>query len=260
MIDITVTVIFHREGAYAIPALSSMRLLTDRARASGLNVEARAVMDRPDDMTLKIVAERGNWLDGIEEVSFGDLGLSRNAGIDSAQGRFLSFLDGDDLWGEDWLVNAYRAATLTEEASKAIWHPQYLYYFSADDFDRHSVNDQPHPAAGSFHFVHHPSNSKGFDRNALFLENLYSANGFALKKLHLKYPYKKKDTATGFGVEDWSWNIETIHAGVHHQVVADTVHLIRLKNIGSLGIQNGVEGLLPHLPDNAFPTFGQVTH
>ena len=78
MFDITVTIIFHREGAFALPALASMEDLVCTAREAGLKVEARAILDNADELTRRLVASRGTWLDDVEEVSFGDLGLSRN--------------------------------------------------------------------------------------------------------------------------------------------------------------------------------------
>ena len=255
MIDVTVTVVFHREGAYALPALSSMKTLVDRARADGLRVEARAIMDKPDATTLRLVNQAGSWLDDIEEVACGDLGLSRNAGIKSASGQFLAFLDGDDLWGEEWLVRAYRAATRADAPETAVWHPESLYYFYASDYDRHSITEHQNPASQSFHFFHRASTDPDFDRNALLLENVWSANVFASKATHLKYPYTAIDKNTGFGIEDWSWNVETVWDGVPHLVVKDTVHLIRVKDSGSLGQQNAVEGLLPHFPEGISPRF-----
>lgn len=45
--------------------------------------------------------------------------------------------------------------------------------------------------------------------------------------------------------------------GIGHLVVPDTVHMIRVKDTGSLGQQNTAEGLLPHLPPGAFPQLGR---
>jgi len=51
MFDITVTIIFHREGSLALPALASMEELVTTARGAGIRVEARAVLDNADDLT-----------------------------------------------------------------------------------------------------------------------------------------------------------------------------------------------------------------
>lgn len=255
MFDVTVTIIFHREGAFALPALASMEELVSTAREAGIRVEARAVLDNADDLTRRLVASQGAWLDDIEEVSFGDLGLSRNKGAQSAHGKYLAFLDGDDLWGADWLRLAYAVATAPDSPRDAVWHPESLYFFNWNDFDRHSISHQPRQDAQSFHFFHHPSVDSDLMLNTLFLENFWSANVFARRSLHLRHPYKSAEKESGFGIEDWSWNIETVWANIPHRVVSDTVHLIRVKESGSLNQKNDAEGLLPHLPDHAWPKF-----
>jgi hypothetical protein len=121
--DITVTVNFHREGEFAVPALASLSDLVNAARRAGLAVETQAILDRSNELTRHILATRGQWLDAVEDVSFGDLGLSRNAGTRLSHGRFLAFLDGDDLWGEQWLRAAFAAATNPTAPQEAVWHP-----------------------------------------------------------------------------------------------------------------------------------------
>jgi hypothetical protein len=88
------------------------------------------------------------------------------------------------------------------------------------------------------------------------LETFWSANVFARRSLHLRHPYKAADKETGLGIEDLSWNIETVWANIPHRVVSDTVHLIRVKESGSLNQKNAAEGLLPYLPDHAWPKLG----
>lgn len=240
--DITVTVIFHREGAFALPALASLSDLVNIARAAGLAVETQAVLDRADELTRHIVDVRGRWIETVEEVSFGDLGLSRNAATRVAHGRFLAFLDGDDLWGEQWLRAAFETATMPSTPQDMIWHPEHLYVFRETEFDRISE------ASTSFHTLMQSSDTPGFNPVSLVFLSLWSANAFAARELYARFPYCAVDRNRGIGIEDWSWNLETLGAGIHHRVVPGTVHLIRKKESGSLDQQNAANQLLPRLP------------
>lgn len=226
--DITATVIFHREREFAVPALASLSDLVNVARGGGLAVETQAILDRADDLTRHYLAVRGGLIDKVNEVSFGDLGLSRNAGTSLAHGRFLSFLDGDDLWGEDWLRAAFAAATAPASAD-VIWHPEQLFIFSESDFHK-----APNAGYQSFHSLMRSSDTPDFDPALLIFHNLWSANAFAAREIYLRFPYRAIDRDRGFGIEDWSWNLETVGGGVSHRVVPGTVHLIRKKRSASL--------------------------
>lgn len=238
--DITVTVNFHREGAFALSALASLNDLVKVARAAGVMVETQAVLDRPDELTRHIIDVRGRWLDQIEEVSVGDLSLSRNAGTSLAHGRFLTFLDGDDLWGEQWLRAAFAAATAPTAPQEAIWHPEHLYVFSEPHFDI-----VPGPALR----LMQSSDTPGFNPAILIFANVWSANTLSRRDLYLRFPYRAVDSKRGIGIDDWSWNLETISAGIHHRVVPGTVHLIRRKR-ESLDRQNATAQLLPYMPSS----------
>lgn len=249
MTDVSVVIVFHAEGPLAVPALASMSDLVNAARSVGLTVEAIAMLDRGDALTRHVLEEAGGWLDARVDVDFGDLGCSRNHGAQLASGDYLAFLDGDDLWGSDWLVSAHRVATASGQPSEAIWHPEHLLFFDRGDFDRPSLGELPHPGTRSFWLTHRSSTEPDFDQRILLFENFWSANVFALRSVYLRYPYRPVDRESGHGIEDWSWNIETIWAGLPHLVVPRTVHLIRLKESGSLNARNQADGLLPFIPD-----------
>ncbi|WP_146102043.1 glycosyltransferase family 2 protein [Rhodopila globiformis] len=250
MPDITATVVFHNEGAFAIPALESFRFMVGAARRHGIKIQTQAVLDRPDYTTRHVVNTFSDWLDNVEEVNFGDLGLSRNAAVERANGRFLAFFDGDDLWGAEWLCRAYALAQASDAPEKIIWHPAWLYYFSEADFDRTVLDATAHPDAASFLATHEASTSDSFDGRGLVLDNVWTANVFAAKELHMRFPYPATDAQRGVGVEDWSWNLATLAARIAHLIVPETVHLIRIKESNSVGQRNIAKGLLPNVPAN----------
>lgn len=243
--DISVILLCHREGALMVPALASLRDLLDTARAAGVSVEARAVLDRGDPATAAVLAGCG-WLDGVTEVAFGDPGPSRNAGARAARGRFCAFLDGDDLWGANWLLRAFAAAN-TPTGQGAIWHPEYLYLFHEGDSEVAAAPDRPPPPAQSCFLKQASSAAPGFDARGLLLDNLWSANAFARREIFLAFPYRSSVPEAGHGIEDWRWNLETLGLGVPHHVVPGTVHLIRVKDGDSLSKRHAATALLPIL-------------
>lgn len=216
--------------------------------AAGFVVETQAVLDLPDEATRGGVRAQGQWIDQVEEVSFGDLGLSRNAASCLAHGRFLAFLDGDDLWGKHWLCAAFAAAAAMPASPNIIWHPEHLFIFSENDAAK-----APEASYQSFHSLMHSSDTPEFDPWLLAFHNLWSANTFAAREIHLRFPYRAADRNRGFGIEDWSWNMQTLGAGLSHRVVPDTVHLIRKKRSASLDQQNRAAASCPTCPT---PSFG----
>lgn len=244
-VEVSVVLVCHREGPLTVPALASLGDLLEGARAAGLSVEARAVLDCGDAATAALLSKCA-WLDGVTEVAFGDPGSSRNAGAAAARGRYCAFLDGDDLWGASWLTRAFAAATEAPEAS-AVWHPEYIYLFHEADADVTISEAHASAPVQSCYLKQGSSAAPDFDARALLLDNLWSANAFALREIFLDVPYRASSSDTRHGIEDWRWNLETLGLGIQHRVVPDTVHIIRVKDGDSMSKRHEAGGLLPIL-------------
>lgn len=210
--SISAVVNLHREGRLAHYALSSAWRAVEHARGNGIAAKLLILLDRPDASTVE-AADR--WRDRGVDVRYadvGDLGAARNRAVELSTAEWIAFLDGDDLWGEQWLSLAYDAATSNPDASTLdVWHPEKSVVFG----DHQSI------------IHHHDSASEQFSWARFRLHNAWTALCFVSRANAQALPYPRNELADGFGYEDWSWNVEVLRRGGRHRVVPNTVHAIR---------------------------------
>ena len=246
-VDISVVLNLHAEGGLAHPSLQSLERMAARARAEGVGLEVIAVLDDSDPITTSVVQQYADVFDAIHSVALRDLGLVRNAMVEVVTGEYVAFLDGDDLWCEDWLTASLRSARAEPQAG-TVWHPQFVLFFDPADVAVQSSGSTPSSLAATYVLEQVSTTDPAFDRRALLIDNLWTSNVLAPREIHQTFPYPSLDRERGLGIEDWSWNLTTVWAGVPHRTVPDTVHMIRMKPEGSLGRSNSAQGLLPHRP------------
>lgn len=243
--SISAVINLHDEGLVAHPSLASFELCCRTASDAGYAVERIAVLDRPDQSTRAVIEHRAAGFDRIEVVEYGDLGQSRNYAQRLARGHYLAFFDADDLWGSPWLLEAARLCDGLDADAEVVCHHEYRYWFTTIDFDNQARTGVPTATASSFLRLV-DSDAAEFDVSAFVFANLYASQCLARRELFGRYPYPPVDRTSGFGVEDWAWNIDTLCRGVRHAVVPETVCLVRQKP-DSLSLRNIREGLLPPL-------------
>ena len=222
--DVTAVLTVHAEGVLAGPSFVSFDQAIEAARQSGLMVEGLIVMDRPDAATREEfsgVASRYRVL--LSDA--GDPGLARNAGVEAASGRFVSFLDGDDLWSREWLVLAHRLCAA--EPDGIVAHSEVNVVFG----EAHAM------------WWHIDSRDPDFDVDYLRIGNYWDAMSFAARAIHRQYPYMANDLRRGFGHEDWHWNCVTLENGIDHRPVAGTVHFKRRRRGSQMALCETVSAI-----------------
>lgn len=208
MSDISVVVLAHAEGRMLAHTLKSVAAATALAAEHQLQTEILVMLDSATTQTRAVVLEFPGKLQ-VHETVFGDPGLARNEAIRLARGRWIALIDGDDLWGEDWLWRAAESAV--GEASPSIWHPEVSQYFGLrEDLLLHQASaDLPHLP---FSMLEH---------------NPWTVSVFTSRAVLLEIPFVATSVDDGIGHEDWIWQCDSIAAGVAHQIVPETVHFVR---------------------------------
>jgi len=225
--DIAAIMTAHGEGALSAVSLSSFMDAADHAEANNFTVQRLIVLDRADQKTRLVFEELDLANVEIKTTDFGDQGKVRNFASEFCSAHAVAFLDGDDLWGENWLTEAY--LFLTEYGDKAIAHPEFSVFFEGVS----SV------------FVNIDQDDPEFDARFLRFANYWDAMCMAWRSTHLAHPYCDRRIKDGFAFEDWHWNCETVADGFVHKVVKDTVHFKRRRQSSQTIEASGNRSLMP---------------
>lgn len=210
--DITVVITAHREGPLAGPSIRSGLAAIEHVKKShGLDVEIIVVMDRADAATKAMFRNALGEAATMLETDFGDPGQARNHAVSNASGEVISFLDGDDLWSENWLTEGWQFCAARPDA---IGHCACIVTF------------------GEVHGLWWHIDSEGglFQPEYLQWSNYWDAMAIARTEVYRSNPFRANDLKLGFGHEDWHLNCATIARGIAHAPVPRTIHFKRRRS------------------------------
>jgi hypothetical protein len=206
--DLTVSITAHNETLVAGPSLLSVEAAIRAAEQAGFRVERLIGLDNPTPGATAYFRREALSRWRVEEFSFGDPFRVRNALVRAGRGKWIAFVDADDLVSENWFLRGAQRLEAAEKASdRLIVHPELNWIFEAHQnvFAKPDMDDEI--------FLPH----------YLYFANYYDMMAIAPRLAALDIPYGDRDLKNGFGYQDWQWNIETIGAGWRHAVVRDTV-------------------------------------
>lgn len=224
MADVAAIITGHAEGVMAGLSFHSLLDAAETARANGLEVEVLVMLDNPTDATRAAFEEADRHGATVAEVSYADQGKVRNSAVDLVTADYVAFLDGDDLWSENWLADAHRVCAADP---RAIAHPELNWFFGGQQ-NLYFLPDQTDPA---------------FDPALLRIANPWDALCLAPRRAYLEHPFSGRAVADGYAYEDWHWNLETFEAGFVHRVVPETIHFKRRRE-GSQYVQARARSVL----------------
>jgi hypothetical protein len=243
MTDLTLIVTAHDETVVSGPTMRSADLAVAAAREAGLTVQPIIVLDRATAGTTAYFTQPR--FDGWETRVFdeGDLGRVRNAVVPDTDGRFVAFLDADDLFSENWLAAGVAVLDAARErGERAIAHPELNMVFDGT----RSV------------LVNIPDDSPLFTPYYLYVRHYYDSLLLAPREAHLEIPYVGRDVPNGLSYQDFQFTIETFAAGWRHLVVPDTVIFKRRRDFSLVTESNARRSVVRSLPAMAIDRVAEL--
>ncbi|MAE64973.1 MAG: hypothetical protein CMJ18_11950 [Phycisphaeraceae bacterium] len=198
----------HREGLIAHKTMRSLERALRRLDESCIDYEAIVHIDDGDEVTRAYFERQSLFATTVFENAFGDIGTSRNFCVEQASGRYVAFIDADDLVGGNWLVDALEHL---EERPNVIAHAEYSVLFGESCVVWPKANSGPIDVERLIAVSDNRWDSAIVARRELLEDNPYSSN------------------VGGFGMEDWHFNCETLSRGIEHHVVPETALFVRRK-------------------------------
>jgi glycosyltransferase involved in cell wall biosynthesis len=234
--DLTLVVTAHDETAVCGPTMRSADLAVEAARARGYVVQTIVGLDAATDATTAYFRQSrfDHWERRI--LQEGDLGKVRNALLPETDGRYVAFLDADDLFSENWLAEGVAALdAAAERGERAVAHPELNVVFDGDR---------------AVHVGIEPG-SRLFTPHYLYFRHYYDSLCLAPRAAHLEIPYVSRDVRNGLSFQDFQFTIETLAAGWHHLVVRDTIIFKRRRDFSLVTESTTRKSIVRSLPSMA---------
>ena len=139
--DLSVVVTAHDETVVSRSDHALRRACGGRGRGRGYRVETILALDNATPATSDYFHQPrfDHW--ERWEMDERDLGRARNAIVPRTKGRYIAFLDADDLFSENWLAEGIAALdAAAERGERAIAHPELNVVFDGSKAIRQNID------------------------------------------------------------------------------------------------------------------------
>lgn len=224
---LSVVVTAHNESILLGQTLQSAERAIAQVESTGGTVERVLGVDSADRATQSFIREYSGEKWRIHEVNHQDSGLTRNELVSISSGQYIAFLDGDDLFSENWLKKSLEVVRNASNI-KTIYHPELNWVFDQE-------NHVWVKSGMSFEF---------FSPYHFYFGNHYDTLNFTLRQCFIENPFAAKSAGVKYGYEDWTWNMDTIANGWRHEIVEDTI-IFKRRRLNSVSHKENTMNAIP---------------
>lgn len=238
---LSIIITAHNEGLLAHKTMRSVERALEQVEGS---YEVIINLDRPDDETKKYFEkynDRKNYV--VTQSDCGDTGGARNHAIKQAEGKYVIFMDADDLVSKNYFSGILEVLESTRE--EVMVYPQYCLAFE-DCGDNYTLQE-----------LQEASNTD-YDIMKLFGRHRWISSVGGQRKTFLEHPYiRDKD---GFGHEDYALIIELAGLGIEQRVAKNAVHFYRRRAGSQSGLHNSTNVTQPYSDLFAFERWHKMAN
>jgi len=211
-IAISINITAHNEGLLLYKTLRSVEAMCGYFSERNTDkYQVNITLDNPSAETSKIAENfKSSKFDlNVFNVKFGDLADCRNFLVEKSTGKYCAFIDGDDLFSENYLHQAYNLACSNN--GNNVYSPEFLVSFGEHNYVIKKLD----------------FNSNKFHAINSFSENYFISQSFALTEIFSSTPFRPN--TDGYGMEDWDWNNTALAKGYKFYNVPDSIFFYRRK-------------------------------
>jgi glycosyltransferase involved in cell wall biosynthesis len=236
---ISIVVTAHAEGILIHKTLRSILRSLEALESHHISWEVILHCDSIDEQTEHYLLVNKDFLKRfrIYKNSYGNPSDSRNFAVKNASGKYVTFIDGDDLISANWLIEAYRTLE-SKPFGKYVAHTAMTVEFGEENSIVQKYGEIDPPT----------------DTLLSVFAGRWNVNIFAPRELLLRYPYKVN--GAGFGYEDWGLSCEFINNDIHNILIPETVLFVRRMITGSVWARE--KSSYAVLPANKLLSFGHI--
>lgn len=230
-ITLSAIITAHDEGLLAHKTMRSVFAGLKKVEEAGYNYEIIIHVDNGDKVTRDYFEryEKDKKIK-IFENKFGDTGPSRNYAVKKASGKYVAFLDADDLISENWFINAI--SELECAKTETIVYPEAVLTFGLE-------------LQNNVLSIQKPSYGREKDTVIALGENRWCSVAMARKETFVKIPYER--LGLGYGHEDYVLNNKMIEMGIHQAIAKETVLFYRRSEKSRLSSSNQGHVTIPYM-------------